>query len=133
MADLLPYATKGKTEAIDHAICQKELPADVVDIAAPEFVIALLERCWQQDRVSRPAIGWCLERFPTKPSQYESPHPNPVPPPLVPTPIDHDALWQQTVIDLQGRLTFVTYNSAEISTIVPVFVEDLSLSHQSGL
>lgn len=64
MTGLLPYDTKKRDIAINNAITNAMLPADLSHIAAPEYIQPILEKCWQQEPQSRPTIVCCREMLP---------------------------------------------------------------------
>lgn len=59
MTDLLPYGAKGSENSIIYAIHQLELPADLPAIVVPDFILVILEGCWEARPESRPSIDWC--------------------------------------------------------------------------
>lgn len=65
MTELLPYSARKRDVAINNAIVNAELPADLSTIAVPASIQAVLRMCWQQEPELRPTIAWCQETLPS--------------------------------------------------------------------
>lgn len=61
MTGLQPYKDCGSQISTALAIVQNRLPAELSTISAPDFVLAILERCWQRPTEKRPTMLWCTE------------------------------------------------------------------------
>lgn len=59
MTDLRPYRAYNEISAV-LAISQGKSPASLDDIATPDFVKRVLERCWDGLGAARPAMAWCM-------------------------------------------------------------------------
>lgn len=69
MTDQLPYSTKASDNSIIHAIHQSELPAAVPPIIAPDYILAILDGCWELTPDSRSSMTSYVQALTTKPTR----------------------------------------------------------------